>query len=465
MRVWFSLLFLVVLFSCSQRDYITNPDYRLSYSTDTLRFDTIFTEKGSATKIFKIYNRHKSAIRIQSVALANTADMEFILNVSGHSGKNISNITIAAGDSLFVFVQATLAKNAADTALLHANNIAFTYNSLTDFVTIEAWGQNVENMRGTLHEHTHITSRVPVVIYDSLVVPPNIILTIEAGAKIYAHKDSYIRIAGQLKAEGSAENPIIFQADRLEEMYNALPGQWNGLIFAPTSNGNSINYCTIKNAIRAIDIMGNAELQPDLTISNSQIYTMNSHAVSASMARVNMYNTVCAATGLQSLHIVGGSTRIVHSTIANYGYLGGSRRSSSSVVITDYDATHDEYVQFGEFECYNSILVGSMSQEVSLHFKDESLPLACKFDYCLLQTSAPTLDTNIYKTIYVADKSQPLFTNEYDLDFTLDSLSQARYKAAAAYTNFAPTDMQGYSRTNTNQPDLGAYQYYEITEK
>jgi hypothetical protein len=44
------------LFSCQQPDEITtSSDARLEFELDTLRFDTVFTELGSATRYFKVY--------------------------------------------------------------------------------------------------------------------------------------------------------------------------------------------------------------------------------------------------------------------------------------------------------------------------------------------------------------------------------------------------------------------------
>ncbi|MGL5919025.1 MAG: right-handed parallel beta-helix repeat-containing protein, partial [Bacteroidales bacterium] len=48
------------LFSCmSDPDFSTNPDKVLTFSTDTLRFDTLFADVPSATRWLKVYNRNK----------------------------------------------------------------------------------------------------------------------------------------------------------------------------------------------------------------------------------------------------------------------------------------------------------------------------------------------------------------------------------------------------------------------
>ena len=52
-------LLLNMLPACDGLDdhYSTNPTYRLSFSTDTLAFDTIFSTIGSTTRQFMIYNK------------------------------------------------------------------------------------------------------------------------------------------------------------------------------------------------------------------------------------------------------------------------------------------------------------------------------------------------------------------------------------------------------------------------
>ena len=61
MKTTFSVLFLICLlifFSCKKEDHILNSssNLSLSFSKDTLLFDTVFTTVGSATRSFKVYN-------------------------------------------------------------------------------------------------------------------------------------------------------------------------------------------------------------------------------------------------------------------------------------------------------------------------------------------------------------------------------------------------------------------------
>ena len=47
----------------------------LSFSTDTLTFDTVFTSLGSTTRYFKVFNTDKKAVKIQDIRLMHLVDM------------------------------------------------------------------------------------------------------------------------------------------------------------------------------------------------------------------------------------------------------------------------------------------------------------------------------------------------------------------------------------------------------
>ena len=83
------ILFLMVfnLLSCDGLDenYSTNPNHQLSFSADTLSFDTVFTTIGSATKEFMIYNRNDQPLMIGEIMLASGEETGFRINVDGCS--------------------------------------------------------------------------------------------------------------------------------------------------------------------------------------------------------------------------------------------------------------------------------------------------------------------------------------------------------------------------------------------
>lgn len=100
------ILFFIVLnlLSCDGLDenYSNNPNHRLSFSVDTLSFDTVFTTIGSATKEFMIYNRNDQPLLISEIMLASGEETGFRINVDGRKGDHFQDVRIQADDSLYV---------------------------------------------------------------------------------------------------------------------------------------------------------------------------------------------------------------------------------------------------------------------------------------------------------------------------------------------------------------------------
>ena len=55
-----ALIIGLVISSCRKDDYYTGSDVVLRFSVDTLTFDTVFTEVGSATRVLKVYNDNET---------------------------------------------------------------------------------------------------------------------------------------------------------------------------------------------------------------------------------------------------------------------------------------------------------------------------------------------------------------------------------------------------------------------
>jgi len=71
----------------------------LSFSVDTLRFDTVFTAQGSATRSVKIYNDRDQTIEISEIKLGRGDQSKFRINVDGIPGDG-TNIEIPPNDSI-----------------------------------------------------------------------------------------------------------------------------------------------------------------------------------------------------------------------------------------------------------------------------------------------------------------------------------------------------------------------------
>ena len=105
----FSILVLVLcslflLPSCREEQLSSDPSLKLTFSKDTVSFDTVFTTVGTSTLRLMVYNRNRNALLINRVWLDNNT--AFKVNVDGENDlTQLTDIQLNGGDSLFVFIK------------------------------------------------------------------------------------------------------------------------------------------------------------------------------------------------------------------------------------------------------------------------------------------------------------------------------------------------------------------------
>jgi len=137
-----ALFFIITMDSCKKEEFSTDGNAKLEFSQDTIIFDTVFTQVGSSTEVFTVYNRKNQAIKISSIRLASGMTSNYRLNVDGVPGKSFEDVEIAAEDSLFIFVEVTVDPNNTNTPLIVSDSILFETNGNLQDIDLVAWGQD-----------------------------------------------------------------------------------------------------------------------------------------------------------------------------------------------------------------------------------------------------------------------------------------------------------------------------------
>jgi hypothetical protein len=465
-----ALLF-VSLFSCKKEQFNTDNSALLSFSTDTIQFDTVFTTIGSATQNFKVYNPYKKPIKISSIALAD--GRFFRLNINGQSAKHVENVEIDAEDSLFIFVEVNVDPNNQSNPLIVQDSIVFTTNGNKQDVKLVACGQDVNFINGEIIRHdTTWTANKPFLVYNSMLVDSGVTLTITAGTKIYFHHGSRLYVLGTLIASGDVYDPILFRNDRLEHWYDDVPGQWAGIYFATKrlnnnvvfgSKDNLLNYCEIKNAIIGIQADTNMNSDPTVTISNTKILNMNAVGIYGLGTNIKAWNDVIANCGQYALALtIGGSYEFYHCTI--YNYWAYSNRQTASVLLNNYyqDINGNYQVRslykanFG-----NCIVYGNKDNEIEFDPFSTSSTFNFNFTNCLLKIDPTTSTTDLTRWINIFKNQSPGLKNPEIDDFSLDTLAYVKDKGDITIGGYFPIDIKNDSRISDGHPDIGAYERIE----
>jgi hypothetical protein len=458
-------LIIVVLagfFSCERFDIITDPDAKLRFSVDTVYFDTIFTTIGSTTRQLRIYNHFDQPLKISSIVLAGGKESVFRLNIDGMAENSARDIEIPPEDSIFIFVGVTLDPNNADSLLMIQDSIVFVTNGNVQDVDLVAWGQDVHLINGEIIGSETWTSEKPYLVFNSMLVDTNEILTIEEGAIVHFHRDSRLYVAGSIIINGTRDNPVTFQGDRLEQFYKDKPGQWDGLWLLPGSHDNRINYAVIKNGIIGIEADTLAGLNaPTLEISNSIIINMSAVGILGLGTTITASNSVIANCGQYALALlIGGSYEFYHCTIANY-WGSFTTRSNPAVALNNYykDVNGNYQVRPVEKAFFgNCIIYGSRDSE----FEIDSFPhstLNYELDHCITRIDPEKFNLNDqtrFKTIF--NNEDPKFISYLDNDYQLDTLSSAKDRGLMDYALLYNLDILGTSRLDDDGPDIGAYE-------
>lgn len=311
---------MLALFSCKKDSFITSTDARLNISSDSLRFDTVFTSTGSVTQSFKIRNDNEQMLRLSSVKLMGGSSSPFKININGIAANQAGNIDIAAEDSIYIFVSVTVNPTAANLPFILSDSISVEYNGNQRWVQLEAYGQNARFMNGSIiSTNTTWDNSRPYVILDFLNVAAGATLTILPGTKIYAHANAPVIIDGTLNATGTAVNKIVFAGDRLDAPYKDYPAGWPGIIFRSSSINNHLQFTNIKNAYQAIVVDQPAlNANPKLIIEqciidnafDAGIFSINSSITASNLLISNCANNIA----LQG----GGVYNFTHCTAASF---------------------------------------------------------------------------------------------------------------------------------------------------
>ncbi len=486
MLIVFSVIALLQQGCIKEEDFITDNSAKLSFSLDTLRFDTVFTEIGSATRYFKIFNTHNKPIKISRIYIKDNTNGIFNLNVDGFAGRTFTDIEIPAKDSIYLFAEVTINPNQPDeySPFVIEDEIIFETNGNTQAVKVEAWGQNANYIPSRWGAGTVVSSDCggedwvwddprPYVIYGVLAIN-NCHLIIPAGTKVYVHgglvrsdgdiyNDGIIVIQqnAKLSINGTKDRPVIIQSDRLEEDFSDASGQWAAIVIQ--SEDNHIENAIIKNSIIGIRVDSAASL----SIKNTQIKNTALQGLIAISAQVEAENCSFVNTGTYAVQLeYGGNYNFSYCTISGYGIDKSALRASNYICRDVNDCEHNFSLNRLESNFVNCIITGSIKDQIELATAStDASTLQYNFSHCLFKVNE-LANVNGFPDFYQHCTNctnlvgnEKLFKDVDENDFHLDSLSVARDLALPIPS--IPTDLEGNVRDQV-APDAGCYEWKSL---
>ncbi len=489
------LLIAILLFArCNKEEIYINGNLNdITFSADTLLFDTVFTTRGSATYILKIKNGSKNPILLDEVGLEMGSNSRFSINVDGIAGKVVNQVEILGQDSIYVFAEVTIDPDQplSISPFVIEENLVVKSGTSSKKVLFQAWGQNAnyfpfKGATGEINKLPCSGSVVwddpkPYVVYGVLWISA-CNLVIPAGAQIYVHggitqndlfgvfNDGIILVDydGRITIEGTKENPVVIQGDRLEPSFEEEAGQWWGIYLSGGSKGNRISYATIKNSNLGIY----ADSAAVITLANTTIRNTAGPGIQGVQAKIRADNTLIHSNYSTGVFLTrGGDYTFNYCTLASYGV------DADALFLSNYICVGESLLGCEEIAVAplkasftNSIIAGSRKDELVLRdnsLRENQALFDVKFDHCAIKvTELVTDEKSLYQDFFETlcqsclklESDSPLFKNVDEVDFRLDSLSVVR-GAGRPINDFISIniDIEGNMR-DPSHPSIGCFE-------
>ncbi|MFT2009745.1 hypothetical protein ACMA1I_13780 [Pontibacter sp. 13R65] len=446
------LFILLSVFSCTPDDEVitADPEAILSFSADTVLFDTVFVTRGSVTKRLRVYNPNKKAVRISNITLGGSGASPYELTINGVESPIANNLELRGRDSLFILVKVNIDPTGVNQPLLVSDSIMFRTNGNLQKVKLVAYGQDAHFHSKAAIGTTTWASDKPHVLLDTILVRAGATLTIEKGARIFATPGAVLLVNGTLLVEGTAEERVVFSGYRREQSYLQAPGQWDGIQILTQSENNRIRFADIRNTVWGLRI-GNPG-KGGTVVEGCAIQFAFQDGIIGFTSDIRVVNTLihnCGRYGFSGLG--GGNYEVLYSTIVNYN--NPMQRESPAFVVADHIPGTDIKNMTVNLRLVNSIVYSD-----GFNFKDEVL-LESDGGTVTAEVAHNILRTDRFKELLNQDgnilNQDPKFTSTSKQDFSLDTLSVA--SGAAKPLLDVRRDIKGQARSTT-KPDIGAFE-------
>ncbi len=427
--------------ACKDDDnFSSNGGLRLTFQTDTLQMDTVFSKTPSATYAFWVYNQNDDGIRLQSVRLGKKNQTGFRVNVDGSYldnalGSQVSDLEIRRNDSILVFVELTSVETAQPDPKLIEDDLIFSLESgVEQKVNLRAWSWDAVKMYDVVVEGEQtIESATPIIIYGGITVPEGRRLNLR-NSTLYFHDGAGIECYGDLIIEN-----CVLRGDRLDRMFDYLPydrvsGQWKGIHLYETAMTARLSHTEIRNAENALVLDSAAIDETQVRLGMGGCIIHNAEGYGLKSVNSNIYISECQFTNTLNdcVLIVGGIADINYCTMAQFYPFSAERGAALRFV--NYEGDND--IPLLKLRCEGIILTGYESDVLMGSVRDSIAAFEYEFVNSLLRTPKVDDDDSVrfVNVRWESPKDSIQGTKHFKVideenliyDFHLDSLSTAQ---------------------------------------
>lgn len=494
-NISFALFPICTFLACDDYDsFTTDRSTTLSFSRDTIAFDTLLTTIPSSTQTLTVFNHADKGLRITDVWLEGGAASPFRINIDGQdmsrsADNHVTDFEVRRRDSLIVRAEVTLPAWNADEPREVKDALVFALESgVQQRVPLIVVGRDAFFMRAyIIKKDTVFSSRRPVVITDSLVVAEGATLTLEAGAQLYFNDPAGLIVHGRLVANGTLADPVVLRCDRTDHMfdylpYDRLPSRWQGIVLTATSFDNELNYVDLHGGSYGLRCDSSGVEKTKVTLTNCRLHNLGGHGLDVKDCRVEVANTEISNTLGDCVRLMGGYSHFTHCTLAQFYPLSANRGMAIDISFYEDSVTYHPLLQADFINCVATgyetdvVMIPNLDpRQWGYKGKVEEPVINFSFNHCYIATELPAdeLYTSHFtdcvfesrKGDYVHEKNFLLMdTHAFLYDFTPVEQSAIRGAADSTICITFPLDRNGRNRLADHQPDAGAYEFIKVED-
>ena len=401
----------IIEMACDNYDKFTDsPSAELSFSLDTISFDTIFANTPSTTKTLIVRNNGSEGIHIADIRLTKGVQSPYRINIDGEAlADNITDVEVRAGDSIFIFAEVTMPTLPEGESTI-TDNLLFTLTSgrQQKVVLTSASLSMTPYYNGLFVERdTVFSASERRVIYGKLGVSKGATLTIEAGTTLYFHPEASLDVFGRLVCNGTYDQPVTLRGDRLDRLFKNLPydntvGRWGGVRMHPESGIHQLTCTDIHSSDYGI-IADTAAV----IINSCIIHNIGGPGLSLNDAEAFVLNTQVSNTRGNCVEAIGGANEFVFCTFAQFYPWEATR--GNAIYIADNKAISEINEKTGKVRVDSiemPIRQMSFTSCLATGYADDELMGSIKneqsrywFGHCVLRTPEVADDATHYGNI------------------------------------------------------------------
>lgn len=422
----------VIFTACTDNEsFSTSITNRLTFSEDTVRFDTLFSTVPSATQVFWVHNKSGDGIRIQTARLERGTQSGYRVNIDGTYLNPVgTDFEVRKGDSILVFVEVTTHENHSNEPQLVEDNLVLTLESgVEQRINLRTYSWDALKITDlVINKDSLIESSSPILVYGRGI-------TVKEGAKLslknttfYFHDGAGIDVSGELEANG-----CIFRGDRLDHMfdylpYDRVPSQWQGITLLSPSSTHVIVNCEIRNAVDALVCDSTV-----LLLTNSVIHNSGGVGMKAINSTVTLSYCQFSNTLGDCLSFEGCTAQVDHCTLAQFYPFSANRGAALSFATTTMPM---------QLNLTNSLVTG-YDDDVVMGQMHTVEPVQCEYHFadCILRTDSVSDTERFERILWETSKDsiqgikhfKTIDEDNLYYDFSIDSISPAFQRTIGRY--------------------------------